>query len=360
MAEWNYLAGRLIGDGTIDVLESDLPIAVGSINRNLSAPQTLEGTITNEVKRLKVDGKPLFEPWNSVIIAEADGLIRGMAIYREPSFTGASWQLSTVGLGGYPSGQPYDGTKSYVQADPLQVFRDVWAHLQSRPDGNLGVTVDSLASAAKVGTAASTTDGSEGPFKLGLADSPDLGQTIDRLAADTPFDWLEQCFWDGDDPHCHVKLGQPSIGGRSPLYRFVLGENLATDPTMKSEGYANQVYVVGAGEGADAIKGYAGVRDGHIRRAKVISDTKSNTKAKADAVASRTLAANRGELTVDTIEVYDHPNAPLEAIELGNEYQLYVENDWTVLDEWVRVIGRSDAPGSDDRTTLTVVRTVIV
>lgn len=357
--DWNILAGRLLGDGSIDILETELPLDIKSIDRNLSAPSAMDGTIQNEVKRLKVAGRPIFEPWNTVIIAEAAGLIRGMSIYQKPTFTGASWQLEQIGLSGYPIGMPYDGTMTFMDTDPLDIFRHIWTHLQSFPNGNLGITIDDLKSPVRVGTPEVEGRSESGPRKLNWWETNNLGAVIDEYAASTPFDWLEKVYWDGDQPHCHIALGYPIIGGRKDHMRLVLGENLASVPGITEADYVNQVQVLGAGEGRDRVRGYAGIADDRLRRVRTVDDKGIANIQVANARAGTELNGARGQLMVDTIEVFDHPNAPLEAIELGDEIPLYAETDWATVDDFVRVVGKSESPQRSDVATLTVVRTML-
>src|SRR3954454_12370301 len=111
--DWNILAGRLVGADSVVDLIGDLPIKISGITRRMSAPSAMTGVITNEVKRLKRDdGSLLLEPENTVLIAEASGQIRGMGIYRKPTFDGANWSINTIGFPGYAIGLPYVGEDS--------------------------------------------------------------------------------------------------------------------------------------------------------------------------------------------------------------------------------------------------------
>lgn len=357
--EWNFLAGRLVGDGNIEILETELPIEVSSISRRLSAPGAMDGTITNAVRRLKVGGRPIFEPWNTVLIAEASGVIRGMSIYLKPTFTGATWDLSQVGLSGYLQGMPYDGEATFNNADPLDIFRHLWDHAQSFAGGNLGVTIDREAtSPVRVGTPETEGDSESGPRKYNWWESTDLGAEVDNLAKETPFDWLETVFWEGDTARCHIDLGYPTIGTRKDQYRLVLGENMAEIPSVTESDFYNGVLALGAGEGRARVRGWAGVSDGRLRRVRTIDDKGLSDVGRATARANEELNATRGQLIVDTVTVYDHPNAPLEAIELGDELPLYAETDHVTVDAYVRVVGKDESPQTSDQATLTVVRQV--
>lgn len=364
--DWNFMAGRLDGDGSVEILEPELPINVTAITQGLSAPSGMTGSISMALERLKSNGNPVFEPWNTVILAVADDVLRGYTLYRKPSFDDTAWNLDQIGLSGYPSGMPYDGSVQFIGADPLDIFRHIWNHLQTKPYGNLGVTIDDTTSTVKVGIAQTdvafdTSTGQSvafeaGPRKLNWWSTKDLGQEIDNYAAEAPFDWAEQLSWSGDQPHCHIRLGYPQIGGRKEGMRLVLGENLATMPTVGTGDFANQAWVLGAGEGQDMIRGTAGVSDGRIRRIKVVEEKSQASVGQATTRARDILNRTRGQFIVDQLEVYDQPDRPLAAIELGDEIPLVVETNWVELNTYVRVIGRSDDPTKGDRATLTVVR----
>ncbi len=357
IGDWNFLAGRLNGEGGIDIVETELPIEVSSISRTLSTPSSMSGTITNAVKRLKADGRPIFDPWNTVIIAEAAGLIRGMSVYQEPTFNGNKWDLDLVGLSAYPINMPYDGARSFIDADPLDLFRHIWQHLQGFPGGDLGITIADTTSPVRVGTPAKEGDNESGPRNLNWWETTNLGAVIDDLAKEAPFDWLETYRWEGEQPRCHLALGHPIIGGRKDT-TLVLGENLAAVPSITELGSWNQAWTLGAGEGRDRVRGYAGVNDGRLRRIKVVDDKGVPDKTRADSRARDELNGARGQLVVETVEVFDHPNAPLEGIELGDEMILAADTEHVDFFDWVRVVGKDESPQRDDVATLTLVRTI--
>lgn len=354
--DWNVLAGRMTGDGSIEIIETELPIKLSGMTRSLSAPSRIDAAIENKVLRLQKAGRPILEPWNSVLIVEASGHIRSMTIYQKPTYNGKVWSLDQIGLGGYPIGMPYTGEAYFTQADPLDIYRHVWEHLQSQPGGDLGVTIDGTTSPVLVGTPQVEADSTSGPRSLTWWDTPDLGKVVDDYSRECPFDWRETFYWDGDNPRCHIQLGYPIIGGRKPRMRFVLGENMSTMPSVTEPDYINQAYVLGAGEGRERIRGYSGVNDGRLRRVRVVDDKGITAPQQADQVARDELIAARGKYIVDEIEVFNHSDAPLEAIELGDEVALYAETPWAEVDEYVRVVGKTESPQENDRATLQIVR----
>lgn len=360
--DWNFQAGRLTGDGQIEITETELDINITSIESVLSAPSRMSGTISPALLRLKQHGRAVFEPYNTVLVAEADGAVRGLGIYQpESSFDESGWSISTLGLTSYAAGTPYVGEQQFIQADPLDIFRHIWNHMQSQPMADLGITIDGETSPVRVGTAATEEEGSfeSGPRLLNTWTTTDLAREIDELARSTPFDWLETLSWSGDYPQCHIKLGHPIIGGRHARLRLVVGENILTTPRVLQNGYVNEVHVLGAGEGRARIRGYSGTSDGRIRRARTIEDPDITTVAAANRLASDELASSRGEYYVETVVVRDHPNAPIAELELGREVAVYSEGDQVDIDGWARVVAKSETPGSEGTASLTLVRSDI-
>src|SRR5699024_4330981 len=90
-----------------------------------------------------------------------------------------------------------------------------------------------------------------GPFRLNPVDAQDLGKTIDDLASDTPFDYVEEKSWSGDQIVHRLRLGFPSVGARRSDHRYHPTENLSVLPALglDENTYASEVLLVGAGEG---------------------------------------------------------------------------------------------------------------
>ena len=155
MAVWRYMALDIL---TREFLHTDLPLRDVKISPQLSGPQDLSATISPEFASLKTpEGRPLLDEWSTFIVAEADDIIRGGGILTGSTFQGDTWQLTITGFSTYPKGQPMTSTLSYggdspstgrddagptpgKGADPIQLYMDHWAQLQSFPDGDLGVT----------------------------------------------------------------------------------------------------------------------------------------------------------------------------------------------------------------------------
>lgn len=101
------------------------------------------------------DGLPLFQRWGSIVTVHEDGEIPFRGIVIDTNWDGEKAELSLVcsSMGAYPYGQPWAGPAFYgAKVDPASIFGMVWDHLQSYPDGALGVTVSGT-TPVRVGTA---------------------------------------------------------------------------------------------------------------------------------------------------------------------------------------------------------------
>lgn len=156
-----------------------------------------------------------------------------------------------------------------------------------------------------------------------------------------------------------LELGYPSIGRRRHDLRFVVGENVMSDPEFVRDGelFANYIHVLGAGEGQKMIRAYLGSPDGRLRRVAQIASKDLRSKASASSLGSRELSKRKGLPSVDQIVVRDHPNAPIGSWQVGDEVNLIADTGWIKFDAWVRILASTISPDSGDAATLSVLRT---
>lgn len=149
---WQYIAQRILDGTWLDRVGAQMTAV--TMTWDLATDQ-FQGTISPQDKeRIASDGLPLFDEWSTAVYAVESGVIRWGGLLVDSDFTGSAWVLNAVGFRGYPNGNIYNGAVySQNAADPLDVARYIWSYLQSQPNGNLGVTTDSTASTARVGTA---------------------------------------------------------------------------------------------------------------------------------------------------------------------------------------------------------------
>lgn len=370
MSGWRYIAQRLTGDGAGQFLDFDVPLQGVSLTRVLSGPDALSATIPVEVARLMGDdGRPLFEEWGTAIYAEADGQIRSGGILVRSAFDGPKWSLECAGFRGYLTDLPYTSSQHFVEADPLDIVRHIWQHVQAQPGGNLGVVVDGTTSPVRIGEELEqvefdTTNGpvsfEAGPKKLAYWLTDDLGKEVDDLAKTTPFDYDDEHIWlpDGTIQH-RFRLYYPSKGRRREDLRFVSGENITAQPSIERDGdeYCNEVLMLGAGEGRDMVRASHSRPDGRLRRVAVHSDKAVRSTAAAARVAAAELAARSGLDDVRTVEVRNHPHAPIGSFDVGDEILVEGETGWQDFSLWCRVLSYTINPDESDTMSLTIART---
>jgi len=459
MTEWRFIAQRAL---TGEFLEMELPLSVSSLKWDLSGPGSLTGTVEPDTGVLRApDGRLLLEEWGTYLYAEADGEIRWGGIVVSSKFDGARYQIEAAGFSTYPHGLPYQSTYSRANIDPAQIIRDIWAHVQSHPDGDLGVQVvgstkarkgsDSTAkladatadynaaksaydsanatlksrrtaetnarkvysdrvaartaaskalTAAKktknpaqiaaaqaayndavaavnaqksvVNSAAAATDAQAavvadrkavrdkasdaraaarkaekadgGAYALNWWDTPDCGDEIDKLAQETPLDYVESHAWNSTRTAIshRVTIHYPRAGRRRTDLRFVLGDNVLdlAAPQIDGDEFANEVVGIGSGEGKGALRRTTAVRDGRLRRTAVLKGKRVAVASRLDAMIRDELRARQGDLQIESVEVVDHPNAPIGAWAIGDDVLIQAELPW--LDDvslWCRITG---------------------
>lgn len=371
MSDWRYIAQRFNGDGTATNIDLDVPLTDVAIDDVLSGISGLSGTISPEIARLKdSDGLPIFNEWSTAIFAEQEGQIHGGGILTHSSFNGASWELECSGLIGYWKDMPYTGNGAfYVETDTLDIVRDILDHVQNQDGGNLGLTADSTKSGLLVGSelASQEYDPEGGPggltlqsqaYKLAWYQDHDLLSNIDGLAEDTPFDYHERHWWSGDEIHHHLDFGVPRIGSRRHDLRFEIGENIFVKPSVERAGedYADEVYALGAGEGARMIRGHAWAPRRRLRRVAVVSDSSMRRVSRANSMAQTELQWRQRLDDFTTVIVREHENAPVGAVSVGDE--IYVEGDtgWVETGVWCRVLSRRIAPNAPGVMELSLAR----
>lgn len=371
---WRYIATRLDGAGNETVIHWDVPLRDPKITNTLSGPDALTGTIEPEIASLKgPDGKPLLVRWGTALYAEEDGSIRAGGIITDVRYRGDSLSVDAMGFAGYPNGMPYLDKQVFRNADPADICEHIWANLQSKRGGNLGVIANFGATPVRTGAVTAQEspqprDEATGQYAednvpkalvLSLEETPDLGSVINTLAAETPFDYVESHRWVGEDIRHEVRSVYPQIGRRRSDLRFTEGENVYVIPDFLelSEDYASEVVVLGAGEGSKQPK-VGGARSGEtrLRRVAVVTDKAITTTAAAQARHRLELAARTGAPTISDIAVIDHPHAPTGSYGLGDEVRFQMAGGAWVTDTetWVRIVQITYSPDDPTQAVLTV------
>lgn len=371
MSEWRYVARRLNGDGTSTLIDPDLPLRGPSLTRVLSGPDGLSAAIDPAYTRLVGDdGRPVLQRYSTAIFAEQGGAIRHGTILTDITRTRAGLSLTGIGFTGYLKGLPYQGDVFFVQTDPLDIVRHIWAYAQGRPGGNLGMVLDQRKVGRLIGTElkqvefdtqAGPVSFEAGPYKLNWWETDDLGGNVDTLATEQGFDYQERHGWNADetDVEHHLDFGVPRIGTRRADLRFVVGENVIVDPSQafSGESYASEVIVRGAGEGRTMIRGFAS-RTGETRlaRPQVVEDSSIKSVTAANARAKAELSMRQGLPEISEVQVLDHTHAPIGSWAEGDEILVNIDTEWGTTSDWFRVLSTTITPEDLSVAKLAVAR----
>jgi hypothetical protein len=369
MGGWRYIASKMNGDGTETFLSFDVPLVGASVGNGLSSPDSIRGSISPEYARLKDStGSTFFRPYSTCIYAEMDGQIRSGGILTGLSENGPSLAVEVSGFTTFSKDVPYKLTFSGVQVDPLDMFRKIWAYVQTQPRSNLGIVVDTLKSPIKIGTpeedvnfttgAGDDVSFTAGPYTLNWWDTDDLGGETDKLAGDTPFDYRMDLAWSGEKITKNLRLGYPKLGAKRDDLRFELGQNIVGRPTVTYEGddYANEIVVLGSGSGSAMIRGGAVKNDGRLRKVKTVADSGIDKVADANTRAQTELTSALGDKDITSLTIRDHPYAPYGSYSVGDDILVQNYDSWSGTSQmWVRVMGIDYSP-DDGQATLTTTR----
>jgi len=318
-------------------LHHDYPLSDVEITYTLSGPTQIVGKIEPENRDLADVG---IYPWGTWLIPELDGEIMAPpCIILPSSITQEELRIEAVGFTQYAQrqrlrdkfelGSPTVG----IDLDPLDIVRYLWDYIQGAPARDLGVVVDDTKTTVKLGTPKVESNPDSGPYTLSWWESPNIGQEIDRLAKETPFDYRERAEWkpDKSGPALHLDLGFPRIGRRRFDLRFAQGENIddlqpiEEDPEL----FASTVIVHGRGEGSEMVQGRADAEHPYTLPITTVIEDKTLTtkeacnKRASDELQRRSLTAeSRLQINEVTLDIYNQ-HAPLGSFDVGDEILIH-------------------------------------
>jgi hypothetical protein len=391
MTGWRYIAQRTT---TGDFLDWDVPLkATGVPKRELTGPGLLQGTIEPEYMRLmsKPDGLPVITEWGTSIFAEFNGNIRWGGVVTSVAYEGQAMKVECAGYTAYPHGMPYIGPvirSGYPEPQPyivggvnyagkdknhdgyvdftspkrkmppkpkdkitkrwdaFDVVRQIWSHLQDYHQGNLGVTIDRHDSGYLLGA-----KNGKDPWELLWWEAPDCGDTIQQVMDLARADYLERHHWDGSKERIthHIDLGKRRLGRTRKDLRFASGENIIELATPKGQGewFANQVYVLGKGTGKKTPRVRVYSYDKRLRRARMVPyKSTANTRTLRE-FGQKQKARHSQQLTIPSIAVRQHHNAPLGSWQLGDRILVQVDIPWIgELAIWHRIVAEEIDPAA--------------
>jgi hypothetical protein len=346
--KWRYLFFELNGDGTERFIRGDVPVVSPNPTRKLSSPHSITGGIRagSAGELHEDDGSTVLKRWKSTVyVADDNDKIWVGGILADYTIDDDVLQFDFTGFTAYPKDQPYGGEISAIAADPLNLTRQLWEYVQDQPGGNLGLVLDSTTSPVKIGTPPTNSGSSvDGPITLNWWSTGDIASRVDDWAKSTPFDYLEDHVFLGEEVTHTLRLGYPSIGTLQPDLRFVLGENVRALPSEDYPGTAviTEVWVFGAGEGRDRIRAVASVvpRDS-LRRVEIVDDKSITSFADAQNRARDVLMGFQPDVPgagITELEVENHSNAEFGTFDVGDTVIYSGGHKWGDVLIWVKIV----------------------
>lgn len=356
-----YMARRVI---TGEWLDRDLPLTGVTRTRTLSGPSLIKATIEPELREVYAsDGLRVIEDLATMIYAVGDDgeLLRGGIVVPPTEFEDESTSLTAAGVSSYPHGFIYEDSRLWgpsstlPRPDPIAIFRDLWEHVQSFENSDLGVVV--------TGTQSSTqrVGNNSDPYRLRWWEAPDVGEEMDNLAEDTPFDYTEHYAWadeDQEEVRIEVEVGWPRLGRARDDLRFVMGENIVGVGNPQTTNQFNNIIGLGNGEGQRMITGRAQILDGRLRRTLVYTNKEIRGRKRMQRKVSRLLERlHGGRYEIGEVTVIDHPNAPIDQINEGDDllinYFVPAVGQW--VNQWERVITIDETDDAPDQAQLSLI-----
>lgn len=311
---------------TRQFLHMDLPIVNPQITWRLSGPFELTGTISpayNDILDIMMD------EWSTFIHVEYQGQIMGTGILMPWSADEHTLNIEAIGITTYPHGIPYMDHFHKFFPDVMEVVREMWRHIQSFPNGNMGVLLPTGTMGVPLFGKVHHDDAGNllgwEEWNLHWTDFTDCGSFIDNLAVSTPFDYAEVHAWNAShtDILHGINFGYPRMGGKRDGLKFEQGANIvdSISITEPEDAYVSDVIIKGAGEGPDQIYTWCGATFwDRLRRVIVITDEQISDHQMAFGIANQELVRRlyaRGleKVVVEAFHLY----APLGSYFVGDD-----------------------------------------
>lgn len=141
---WRFHLQSLPDRGWID---RDVQLQGGQVSEALSAPASISGYLPAAYPY-----RDAVKEWGALLVAEQDGRAPVACIIDTVTTEGDRLKVEAGGFSMYPKDTPWtDPDYAGIKVDPLAIVRMIWASLQAKPAGNLGVVVDGTTSAVRLG-----------------------------------------------------------------------------------------------------------------------------------------------------------------------------------------------------------------
>lgn len=312
------------------ILSQDLVAQNPMVLRALSGPCQIRMEVdTRDPSAVGID----FKPWGLWIHVEryiqgerriwASGLVQPSQVDKKTGII----QLVAQGFSSYPKKMPWLENWNPLACDIFEVVHKIWDHVQSFPNGDLGVTLYPAESGI-IMLPGYAFDGNIMNLNfyamfIRATDKQDCQDNIDKLARDMPFDYIEHSAWNVDFTGIDksLELGYPRAGVDQDNLAFILHENvLEAKPHIETEiDWVSDVIIDGWWPGTIYSSQLSNADPARYRRVTMEDDARINSNERAQAWARRKLARRQTPDYFESVIVdMEHPNAPFGSYDVGD------------------------------------------
>jgi hypothetical protein len=274
-----------------------------------------------------------FKPWAQWLHVEkmvlgdrriwCSGIVQPSEVDKKTGIT----HLTAEGFASYPKKMPWLENWNPLATDVFTVVHKIWDHLQSFPNGNLGVTVTPATSGIEM-LPGYAFDGNILNLDffaqfIRAVDKNDCGDYIDKLARDIPFDYIERSAWNSDRTAITktIELGYPKGGVDQDWLCFIINENvMEAVPHIETQiDWVSDITVDGWFPGTEYSATLTNADPARYRRSIYQDDARINSNERAAAWSKRKLSRRQTPAFWDSIVVdMGHPNAPFGFYDVGD------------------------------------------
>jgi hypothetical protein len=315
------------------ILTRDLvPLKTPEVVRTLSGPSSIKLSVSpHEAEQYGIHFKAYGQIVHAeVVLQNGHRWIFASAIVQSADVSAETGEItiSATGFSNYPDKIPWLDNWNPIAVDPFEVIHRVWSHVQSYPQGNLGVEVYPANSNTLL-LPGFYYDGSK--FNLDFfayfvraEDYRDCLQEITSLCRDVPIDYFEESTWGPRQRTIakKIRLAYPRGGARQENLMFRERENvLSMAPAGEMEmDYVSDVIVRGWFPGKMYSSTLSNADPLRFRRVVREEDALLNSRERSEVWCRRQLAKRQVPYHWASISVdMDHPNAPFGTYDVGDD-----------------------------------------
>ena len=245
--------------------------------------------------------------------------------------------VKAEGFSNYPKGIPWLENWNPFAVDPFHVVERIWAHVQSYPNSNLGVTVYPTESGTQMlpGFYFNNEEFVQDFFAIFIraSDLNDCGDYLNKLARDIPVDFVEESSWNADRSGIDKKLhlAYPKMGVDQTDLTFRINQNVsATTPKQESEiDWLSDIIIKGYFPGKEYSSAISNADPDRYRRVMKEQDLHIDSDERAAAWAHRRLTRRQTPSYFESIIVDPyHSNAPFGTYDVGDTIMIEGPMPW--------------------------------